>query len=143
MPRVIKILTNYVIGPIITFGVYIFIFGHLLPGEGFDGGMIVASILILCIIVYGKDEMEKRISVNTAVLISVLSAIIFIIIGFVGMAGLRMEHKYFLDNFLPQGSFSHLFSGGIVPILNILVGFSVAFGFYAIFAYLSEYKTEE
>ncbi|OGS39531.1 MAG: hypothetical protein A2551_05050 [Elusimicrobia bacterium RIFOXYD2_FULL_34_30] len=141
MPRVIKILTNYVIGPIITFGVYVFVFGHLLPGEGFDGGMIVASIFILCIIVYGKEEMEKRISIGNAVFISVFSGILIIIMGFVGMLGLRFEHKYYLDNFLSQGTFSHLFSGGTVPIFNILVGLSITFGFYAIFAYLSEYKT--
>lgn len=127
MPKIIKILTDYFIGPIIVFGGYVVVYGHLLPGEGFDGGMIVASTLILCMVVYGREEMEKRISVKHAVIISATSALLFILLG----------------NFLPQGNFEHLFSGGIIPILNVLVGLIVAFGFYAIFMYLVSYRAEK
>ena len=37
-----------------------------------------------------------------------------------------MNGGTFLENFMPQGSLNNLFSGGIIPIIYILVGFKVA-----------------
>ena len=63
-------------------------------------------------------------------------------LGFLGFLGLREGHSFFLDNFLPQGDPHHLFSGGIVPILNVLLGVLVGFGFYALFGYLVVWRKD-
>ncbi|MEW6556761.1 MAG: MnhB domain-containing protein [Elusimicrobiota bacterium] len=142
MDKTIKILTSYVIGLILVFGCYVVIYGHILPGEGFDGGMLIASAFILCMIVYGKDEARKRINFSTALVVSAISGLLLIVIGFIGLVGYREGHKFFFDNFLPQGNPHQLFSGGIVPICNVLLGFLVGFGFYALFGYLVVFRNE-
>ena len=37
-------------GPIVVFGAYIFVHGHLTPGGGFQGGAIVASAVLLLLL---------------------------------------------------------------------------------------------
>lgn len=141
MNKTIKILTSYIIGPILVFGCYVVIYGHILPGEGFDGGLLIASAFILCMIVYGKDKAKKRINISSALVVSAVAGLLLIIIGFIGLLGIREGHRFFLDNFLPQGNVHNLFSGGLVPILNILLGILIGFGFYAIFGLLIVWRS--
>ena len=142
MDKTIRILTGYVIGLFLVFGFYVVIYGHILPGEGFDGGLLIASAFILCMIVYGKDVARKRLNISTALTVSAISGLLLITVGFLGFLGLREGHSFFLDNFLPQGDPHYLFSGGIVPILNVLLGVLVGFGFYALFGYLVVWRKD-
>ena len=41
-----------------------------------------------------------------------------------GLAGLAAG-GYFLFNFLPKGQLNHLFSGGVIPVIYIAIGFKV------------------
>ncbi|MBI5573627.1 MAG: hypothetical protein HY919_03630 [Elusimicrobia bacterium] len=142
MDKTIRILTSYVIGLILIFGFYVVIYGHILPGEGFDGGMLIASAFILCMIVYGRDEAKKRVNISSALVVSAIAGLLLIVVGFLGLIGIRDGHQFFLDNFLPQGDPHYLFSGGIVPVLNVLLGVLVGFGFYALFGYLVVWRGE-
>lgn len=143
MDKTIKILTSYIIGLILVFGFYVVIYGHILPGEGFDGGMLIASSFILCMIVYGGAQAKKRLNFSAALTVSAVAGLLLIVIGFIGLSGYREGHKFFFDNFLPQGDPHHLFSGGIVPICNVLLGLLVGFGFYALFGYLVVWRGRE
>lgn len=103
---------------IILLGVYVFIHGHLSPGGGFQGGTIVATGFLLMLLAY------DNFSVSHKVLTYVESAagIFFVLFGFGGM----IMGGTFLENFMPVGTLNNLFSGGIIPIIYILVGFKVA-----------------
>jgi len=50
------------------------------------------------------------------------AGIFFVLFGFAGM----WMGGTFLENFLPVGNLNDLFSGGVIPIIYILVGFKVA-----------------
>ena len=47
MTIIVKTVSSWVKVLIIVFGIYIVLFGHLTPGGGFAGGVILASSYIL------------------------------------------------------------------------------------------------
>ncbi len=103
---------------ILVLGAYVFIHGHLTPGGGFQGGAIIATGLLLMMMSY------KDFKMNHTVLtwIESVAGITFVSIGIGGL----IIGKTFLENFLAVGTLNDLFSGGIIPIIYIAVGFKVA-----------------
>jgi len=103
---------------IFLFGVYIFLHGHLTPGGGFQGGVVIASGVLLSLLTYPKSEVSHKI-LN---MIESLSGAFYIVVGILGIylaAG-------FLDNrILPLGDFGQLFSAGAIPIIYSLIGLKV------------------
>lgn len=103
---------------IILLGVYIFVYGHLSPGGGFQGGTIIATGFLLMLLAYENFTVSH----NTLAYVESFAGILFVLFGFNGL----ILGKTFLENFLPTGELNSLFSGGIIPIIYILVGFKVA-----------------
>ena len=103
---------------IIVLGAYVFIHGHLTPGGGFQGGTIIATGFLLMLIAYR----DFSISHNVLSVIESLAGIGFVTFGLLGF----MNGGTFLQNFLGTGMLNDLFSGGVIPIIYILVGFKVA-----------------
>lgn len=103
--------------PILIFGAYIFVHGHLSPGGGFQGGAIIASgFLLICL-----GCRERRISRTASDLAESLGGLVFVTIGLLGLA----LGGCFLSNLLPKGTANTLFSAGIIPIIYVAVGFKV------------------
>lgn len=102
---------------ILLFGAYIFIHGHLTPGGGFQGGVIVASAYLL----FYLGCRSKRISEKGSKALESLGGLVFVIVGLIGLS----VGGYFLMNFLPKGIPNHLFSAGIIPIIYVAIGFKV------------------
>ena len=55
MSIIIKTISSWIKILIFLFGIYIIIFGHLTPGGGFAGGVILASSYVLIMLAYGRD----------------------------------------------------------------------------------------
>ena len=102
---------------ILVFGSYIFIYGHLTPGGGFQGGAIIASGFLLIYL----GCRERRISQKASKVTESLGGLVFVVIGLLGL----VFGGYFLLNFLPKGTSNTLFSAGIIPIIYIAIGFKV------------------
>ena len=104
---------------IMLFGVYVMIYGHLSPGGGFQGGVIVASGVLLLLI------SDQNFEVPHAV-ISLLETFAGISYVLIGLIGLLVMDK-FLGNFLPHdiSEMGMLVSGGIIPLVYIVVGIKV------------------
>lgn len=102
---------------ILVFGSYIFIYGHLTPGGGFQGGAVIASGFLLIYL----GCRERRISRIASNLAESLGGLTFLVIGLLGL----VFDSYFLLNFLPMGTANALFSAGIIPIIYIAIGFKV------------------
>ncbi len=102
---------------IILLGAYVFIHGHLSPGGGFQGGVIIATGFLLMLLSYENYSVS-----HTA--LSVVESLAGITFAGVGLLGF-LHGGTFLQNFLPTGVLNNLFSGGIIPIIYIAVGFKV------------------
>jgi len=103
---------------IILLGAYVFIHGHLSPGGGFQGGVIIATGFLLMLLAYENYSVS-----HTA--LSIVESLAGITFAGVGLLGF-MHGGTFLQNFLPTGVLNNLFSGGVIPIIYVAVGFKVA-----------------
>lgn len=102
----------------LLFGMYIFIHGHLTPGGGFQGGAIIASGFLLTMLGCWKWEGINKTSFKIT---ESIAGLIFVVVGLLGL----LYGGYFLVNYLPKGLPNELFSGGIIPIIYIAIGFKV------------------
>jgi multicomponent Na+:H+ antiporter subunit B len=123
------------VAPKLLFGIYIITHGQLTPGGGFQGGVILATVVL--IIYLGENfEIFKRIMSHPMVeVIEALGAGGFVAIGLLALCWC----KPFLTNFLPLGHSHALTSGGTMPLISLAVGLEVAAGFIMVlYAFLQE-----
>ena len=59
MTIIVKTVSSWVKVLIVLFGIYIILFGHLTPGGGFAGGVILASSYVLIMLAFGKEFVQK------------------------------------------------------------------------------------
>ncbi|HHE65211.1 MAG TPA: hypothetical protein ENL09_04220 [Bacteroidetes bacterium] len=104
---------------IMLFGTYVMIYGHLSPGGGFQGGVIIASGVLLLLISHKAFEVPH----SVIVALETFAGVSYVLIGLIGLLVLDT----FLGNFLPHdiAQMGMLLSGGIIPIIYIIVGIKV------------------
>jgi multicomponent Na+:H+ antiporter subunit B len=104
---------------IILFGIYVMVYGHLSPGGGFQGGVIIASGVLLLLISHKEFEVPH----SVISLLETFAGISYVLIGLISLVVLDK----FLGNFLPNNisDMGLLLSGGIIPIIYIIVGIKV------------------
>ena len=116
--------TNLVLPILLTLGLYIIIHGHLSPGGGFQGGVLIAGAVALIYIGYGFKKVKNGIASNTFKISEDLGALGFIILAFIGLIGSGV----FFGNILEKGTPGELFSSGSIFLMNFAVGFKVFAG---------------
>lgn len=131
MTLIVKTVTRLTVGLILLFGVYIVLHGHLSPGGGFAGGLIIALSFIHLMLAFGRDAALKRLSEAKAAVLESVGALMFLIIAIAGLFG-----GYFFVNFLNKGKPFSLFSAGIIPLCNIAIAIKVGVGLFSIFIVL-------
>ncbi len=105
---------------ILIFGIYIFLNGHLSPGGGFQGGAVIATVVLLLFL----SDSSYKINHKIFGLIESFSGVSYVIIGLLGL--ILMGADNFLDNrILPLGTFGTILSAGAIPIIYTLVGLKV------------------
>ena len=137
MSIIVKTITRLTVGLILLYGIYIVSHGHLSPGGGFAGGVIIALSFIHIMLAYGKDVAFKKLSKAASSIFESAGAIMFLTIALLGFTG-----GYFFLNFVAKGKPFKLFSAGIIPLCNIAICFKVGAGLFAIFVALVLLKLE-
>ena len=139
MSIIVKTISSWVKVLIIMFGIYITLTGHLTPGGGFAGGVILAGSFILLILAFGSDFLHLVREEKGSTLYENLAVLIFLFLALTGMlAGVRV----FFANWLPHGTPGELVSAGFLPLYNIFVGIEVAASILTIFLALVIFKEE-
>ncbi|MCB4756179.1 MAG: hypothetical protein LHV69_03955 [Elusimicrobia bacterium] len=127
MTVIVKAVTRLTVGLILLYGIYILLHGHLSPGGGFAGGVIVALSFVHLMLAFGKDVAFKKLRPAALSLFESVGAILFLTIALLGFTG----GTFFL-NFLPKGEPFRLFSAGIIPLCNVAISLKVGAGLFAI-----------
>lgn len=105
---------------IIIFGIYIFTHGHLSPGGGFQGGVVIASAILLMVMA----DVSFRFSHILLHFSESLSGVGYVLLGLLGLV--LIGTTSFLDpRYLPMGVYLSLFSSGAVPLIYSLIGIKV------------------
>ncbi len=136
MTLIVKTITRLTVGLILLYGIYIVLHGHLSPGGGFAGGVIIALSFIHLMLAFGRETALKKLSQAQASILESAAAIMFLTIALLGFLG----GHFFFNFFLHKGKPFALFSAGIIPLCNIAISLKVGAGLFAIFAVLVLFK---
>ena len=85
MTTIVKTISSWVKVLIFLFGIYIILFGHLTPGGGFAGGVILASSYVLLMLAFGRKFAEKNLSLGLTSKLDCAGALLFISIALWGL----------------------------------------------------------
>lgn len=111
-------------------GIELAIRGHLSPGGGFAAGVAGGTAIGLIAITSSSQWMEAIYQKYRAATWEKISVLIFIVLAASNLMGFE----------LPQGELGTLFSGGMIPLLNILVAIKVALGSWAVILLFIRYR---
>lgn len=123
---VIKQTVSRVLLPFfLLYSIYIVTHGHLTPGGGFQGGVLLASTIILVCVVYGLQKAEHLIEEKTSYRIEAIAGAL--------LAFLVVFEFFIRKSLFATESVFHLWSGGEIIMLNITGGLMVMTAFLLIF----------
>jgi multicomponent Na+:H+ antiporter subunit B len=104
--------------------------GHLSPGGGFAAGVAGGTAIGLVAITSSSEVMEAIYQRWHAAILEKVSVLIFIVLAALTLIGFE----------LPSGELGGLVSGGVIPLLNILVAIKVALGSWAVILLFIRYR---
>ena len=115
---------------LLVVGLYIILHGHLTPGGGFQGGVILAAAFFLPLLARPGSSINQ----DVISIVEGLAGAAFIIIGLLAM----FDGKEFLTPLLDKGELGALISAGTLPILYLAVGIKVGSELAGLLAHLAE-----
>jgi multicomponent Na+:H+ antiporter subunit B len=116
-------LTGYVLLPVtVLVGLDVIAHGHLTPGGGFQGGVIVGTGIHLLYVAARYRALRELRPVPAFEAGEAVGSAAFACLGVGGL----VASGAFLSQFVDTGTFGNLFSAGTVPLLNAAVGIEVA-----------------
>jgi len=116
--EIVQTASRFLSPILFLFGVYIFTHGHLTPGGGFQGGVVITAAVVLEIF----GDPGRRLAHRTMTTLESLSGVTYVVLGVLGF----VLAAGFLDpTFLPSGSLGTLASAGAIPVIYSVVGIKV------------------
>ncbi len=113
---------------IAVFGLAIMLYGHISPGGGFTGGVVLSTSAVLYAVVYSAGGQQSYVlAPATNKMIENVAMTAFLAVGFFGMAA----SGAFLANAatgIGLGTPGSLLSAGTIPLLNVISGLKVGVG---------------
>jgi multicomponent Na+:H+ antiporter subunit B len=82
---IVKTVTRLLVWMIFLYGTYIIFHGHLSPGGGFGGGVILALGLLSILLAYGRDFTLSWLNVRFLKSLEASSIILFLAAGLMGL----------------------------------------------------------
>jgi multicomponent Na+:H+ antiporter subunit B len=133
---IVKTVTRWVVGFIFLYGLYIVAFGHLTPGGGFAGGVILACAFVLEVLAWGKERAFRALPFGVAKKLDSVGALGFLLLA---VLGLLLAGGFFV-NLIQQaypGRPLTLFNAGIIPLANLAIALKVCASLFLVMVVLS------
>ena len=125
MTLIVKTITRITVGLILIYGIYIVLQGHISPGGGFAGGVIIALSFIHLLLAFGKDAVLSKISQVRGVTLAGIGALAFLLVA----GSRRVTHGHSLD---PQRQL-RIFDAWPIPLCDIAIALMVGMALLVIF----------
>ena len=116
-------------------GLYIVLHGHVTPGGGFQGGVILAAAFFLPVLAGAGRALDERL----LGLVEGMAGTAFIVIGLLALLG----QGAFLQPWLGTGELGSLLSAGTLPLLYLAVGLKVGAELAGLLSHLAAPAGEE
>ncbi|MCI5995808.1 MAG: hypothetical protein MRZ45_07675 [Blautia sp.] len=129
---ILQTVARILVPPIVIFGIYVILGGHLGPGGGFSGGAVIGAGLILYVNAFGFAKTERFFNEKTYKRLS------FCALGCYCMSKCYSFYTgaNHIESVIPLGTPGAILSSGLILVLNICVGLVVAgtmYTFYVMF----------
>lgn len=134
---ILNTASKLLLSVIILFGVYVIVHGHLSPGGGFQGGVIIASAFLLLFLANPNTNLKH----NILAFAESISGTTFILVAIIGLFKLNILFGNFLPH--PVSQIGDLVSAGIIPIIYVLVGIKVGSEMTVIIEHFIKQDVEE
>ncbi len=138
MTLIVKTITRLIFGFILIFSASIILYGHITPGGGFAGGVMLACGFILLVLSFGKKTTLDIIGEKALSVWDCLGALGFLLIALIGFSG-----GFFFFNFIVKGTPLKLISGGTMMWSNIAIGIKVSACLLSVFIALAIFRKEQ
>jgi len=135
MTLIVKTITRLVFGFIIVYAACITLYGHITPGGGFAGGVMLVCAFVLLVLAFGKESALDILSVKALSAWDSIGALCFL-----GIALLGFIPGIFFMCFMPRGTPLRLISGGTIMWSNIAIGIKVSAGLLSAFITLVVFR---
>jgi len=124
MTLIVRNVTKLVAGFIALFGLYIVVTGHLTPGGGFAGGVILMSAAVLIVLAFGAKQPRETSVEGRCHVAEGLGALGFLVVALLGLC----VGGFFVNFFPAKGNVHEFLSGGTIMLSNLAIGIKVAAG---------------
>ncbi|PKV96358.1 multicomponent Na+:H+ antiporter subunit B [Amycolatopsis echigonensis] len=133
-------LAGFLLLPVsVLLGIDIVVHGHLTPGGGFQGGVVLATGWHLLYLSGSYRALARLRPIDWCEYAEASATGLYVVTGLLGLA----LGGSFLANVLPLGQFGSLLSSGTVPVLSVLIGIEVAAGFVVLLSRFFVHGLEE
>lgn len=146
MTVIVKTISSWIKMLIFLFGIYIILFGHITPGGGFAGGVILACSYVLIMLAFGREYTEQNLSPKLASKLDCTGALLFIAIALTGFlyGGFSFFYNFIQQKYLVgKDTAFHLVSAGTIPLSNIAIGLKVGSSLFLVLLILSAFRLSD
>ncbi len=124
---------------IFIYGLHVALYGHISPGGGFPGGVILASAFIMLMLARGREAVGRRLPFPRAKVFDNIGALTFLGVGVLGM----VLGGAFLANFI-QRSFPGrplaLLNSGTIIVNNLAIALKIWGALFLAAIFLSAFR---
>lgn len=120
---------------LVVVGLYVIAHGHLTPGGGFQGGVILAAAFFAAVLADPSRGLRHAL----IAWIEGLAGAAFILIGLWAL----VEDGQFLAPLLSRGTLGELLSAGTLPLLSLAVGLKVGAELAGLMTHLSDTEARD
>ena len=86
-PVIVRSAADFFLPLACVYGAYVVLHGHLSPGGGFQGGVLIASAILLVFLGYGSLRVKKTFNDHKLHSSETAAEIIYVILGIIGIIG--------------------------------------------------------
>ena len=132
MSIIVRVVTRWLFGLTLMFGMAVALFGHITPGGGFAGGTIVACAFVLAILAFGGQRGPGAVFGRWASSLDAVGALTFLVLAVLGYTAGSLLHQW-----TGRGALFTLGSAPSLVLLNLAILLKVGAGLFAGFMALA------
>lgn len=127
MSLIVRVVTRWLFGLVLVFGLAVALYGHVTPGGGFAGGVIIACAFVLATLAFGAKQGPAAWMKRWASSLDAMGALAFLALAFLGYLS-----GHFLQSWVgPKPELFQLGSSSWMVLLNLAILLKVGAGLFA------------
>lgn len=127
-PVIVRSAADFFLPLACVYGAYVVLHGHLSPGGGFQGGVLIASAILLVFLGYGSLRVKKAFNDHKLHSSETVAEIIYVALGIIGIVGgfnfcinFVFDGLGFDSSVLMNHAVGYHVMGGIICLLTMML----------------------